>query len=91
MGEVAMIECETHQLGFGEFAEYTYAEILTYKPKFAEFLIDEGKREHIDMREPPGRAMYKDVGVTTGSETGALGRMGNSKTIPTAGGDLDSG
>ena len=27
------------QIGFGEFAEYTYVGILTYKPKYVEFLL----------------------------------------------------
>ena len=31
---------ETHQIGFGDFSEYTYVEILTYKPKYAEFTIE---------------------------------------------------
>ena len=36
----------------------------------------QGKREHIDMRKFLDWAMYKDVGVTTDSETGDVERKG---------------
>ena len=39
--EVAAIDGETHRLDCWRFSEYTYVEILTYKPKYAEFLADE--------------------------------------------------
>ena len=32
------------KLGFGEFAEYTSAEVLAKKPKYAEFPMGEGKK-----------------------------------------------
>ena len=73
IGEVSRSEGGAQKLGFGEFAEYTYVEILTYKPKYAEFLMAQGKRDHIDMEKFLDRAMYKDVGVTADSETGASG------------------
>ena len=65
-------------------------DILTYKPKYAEFMMDEGKRDHIDMEKFPERAMYKDVGVTVGSETGSADRKKHAKTMPTVGGNCDS-
>ena len=49
--EDASIGGATHQLGFGEFTEYTYVAILTYKPKYLHFLIEEGNRGHIDSVE----------------------------------------
>ena len=45
-------------------------EILTYKPKYAECLIDEGNRDHIDMEKFSDWVAYKDFGVTSDSETG---------------------
>ena len=41
-------------------------EILTRKPNYAEFLIDEGKRDHIDMGKCRDRARYKDAGGNCG-------------------------
>ena len=42
MEEVAIIEGKKQKLGFGEFADYTYMEILTWKPQYAAFLMNEG-------------------------------------------------
>ena len=70
MGEVSIIEGEEQKLCFVEFAEYTYEWILTYKPKYVEFLTGGGDRDHIDMEKFPEWVMYKDVGITEGRETG---------------------
>ena len=67
MEESASTEGETHRLGFGEFGEYKYVEILAYKPKYAKFLIEEGSPDHIDRGEFPEWAMCKDVGITAGA------------------------
>ena len=46
--------------------------ILTYKPEYAECLMEEGSRDHIDRGEFPERAMYKDIGITSDNETGEV-------------------
>ena len=86
--EAAIIEGEAQKLGFREFAEYPYVEILTYKPKYVEFLTDVGKRDHIDMKKFPEWVKYGDFGVTADSETGAADRKKNAKTISTVRGEF---
>ena len=71
MGEVSTNGCEERKLGSGECADHAYVGVLKYKPNYAEFLIDEGERDHIDMKELLDRAMYKDIGVTVDIATGA--------------------
>ena len=72
LGEVEAIDGETQKLGFGEFAWYTYVEILTYKPQYVEFLTEDGNRGHIDWAEFPDRVMRKDVGNTVGDVDGEV-------------------
>ena len=44
MGEVKKIDGATQTLGLGEFAVSTYVEVLTYNPKYVEYLMNEGER-----------------------------------------------
>ena len=83
--EVSPIGGETQKLGIGEFAEYTYLEILTYKPKYAALLIEEGNRGHIDMEKFLAWVMRKDVGIAAGDEGGTVERRDHAKNIPTVG------
>ena len=51
--EVEEIDGETKKLGFGEYAEYTYVEILAHNPKYLEFVIEEGGRGQPGSKGPP--------------------------------------
>ena len=61
-------------------------EILAYKPKYLEFLIEEGDRGHLGRKKFPEWAKYKNVGIASDEETGSVERRGRAKNMPTAGG-----
>ena len=46
--------------------------ILTYKPKYAEFLMEEGNRGHIVRKKFPEYVTRKDVGIAVHDETGEV-------------------
>ena len=50
------------KLGFGEFAEYTYVEVLIRKPKYAEFRMGEGEKDHADVEKFAEWVAQKEVG-----------------------------
>ena len=52
---------------------------------YLDILMNEGKRDHIDMKKLIERAMYKAVGITVGCETGEAERKKNLEKMPTAG------
>ena len=66
------VDGETQKLGFGEFAEYTYGEVLVGKPKYVVFPWMKGVR-------PPrygeihrsGHA--ENVGIIADADTGSSG------------------
>ena len=70
--QVAAIDGETQKLGFGDCAEYTYVEILTYKPKYVEFLIEDGDDGRLGRQKFTEWAKCKNVGIAVGEEAGAV-------------------
>ena len=83
---VAPIDGEAQKLGFGEFADYTYVGgILTYKPKYVEFLMGEGNRCHLDREKFPEWPIRKNFGIASGEKIGSVERMGRADHMPTVG------
>ena len=82
--ETSAISGETRNLGFGEYADWAYAEVLMRKQGYVQFMLGgtevllEGEKRSID------RIRYKEAGIAMDFNTGAAGR--EAKNIPTAGG-----
>ena len=72
--EAVVINGETQTLGFGEFAGWTYVGVLTYKPTYIEFLLDD-----IDGDEIPEKKRYverircNNVATAADDQTGSAG------------------
>ena len=62
-----------HKIGCGEFAEYTYDEVLAKKPKYVEFPMDEGQKGHLDMEKPIEWEVQGNVEIVADSSTGSVG------------------
>ena len=58
------------KLGFGEFAERTYVDILMYKPRCVEFLLGSGDDGSPDKGKFTEWAKYKNVEIAAGEKTG---------------------
>ena len=83
--EVQNIEGETQNLGFGEFDEFAYVEALAKKPKYAEFLMDEGKNGHSDMKKSTERAAQGEDGIIADTCRGDSERKKDATKMPTVG------
>ena len=65
---------EGGDLGFGDFAEYSYGELFAGNPKYAEFPMDEGEIDHADMEKFAERVTQRGVGAIVEERRGAFER-----------------
>ena len=82
---IGKIDGEAQELGFVEFAGYTYAGILTYRPNYSEFLMDDRRQDHLEMKKSTEWAMQKDVGITVDNNTGDVEWKKSGKNMPAVG------
>ena len=73
MPEAAVsINGETQKLGFGEFDGWAYVEVIKYKPKYIEFLLDDvGDDEIPEKKRFADRIQYNNVAIAADETTGA--------------------
>ena len=60
-------------------------EILTYKPKYAEFTMGDRQQGRLEMKKLTDRPMQKEVGITVDINTGAVGGKRSAANMPTVG------
>ena len=57
------IDGKTQTLGFGDRSEKTYVEVLTNNPIYAEYIMNDGKQDHIDVKKFAGRVGKKESAI----------------------------
>ena len=82
--DTAAINSATRKLGFGEFADWTYAEAITQKQRYAQFLLRETNARAPEKQRLIDWIRYKEEGITTDVNAVAAGR--EMKNMPTVGG-----
>ena len=83
--EAKKINGEAQKLGFGEFAEYTYVEVLKKKPKYAAFPSDEGLGDRAAMKKFAEWVEQKEVGIIADTGRRYAEREKDSGNIHTVG------
>ena len=70
--ETSTINGETRQLGFGEFADWPYADALMRKQCYVQFLLGETEVRWPEKKRFIDRILYKAAGIATDVNTGSV-------------------
>ena len=62
-GEVGKVDVETQKVGFGDHTDKTYVAVLTKNPKYAEYLMGEGRRRRLEMKKFTDRVERKNIPI----------------------------
>ena len=58
--EVEKTDGGIQTIGFGDHSDKTFVEVLTKDPRYAEYLIDEGRQDHLSMKNIPIVANHRE-------------------------------
>ena len=66
--EAKKIDGSKQTMGFGEFSESSYMEAWANNPKYAGYLANEGKKDHLDLKEFAECVTRRETPIVSGKE-----------------------